>query len=130
MPTPLVSSGILYFASGDGFAYAIDAQSGAQRWKSDVRCIDGVSSPLLAGGRLSFGGSHPDLFVALDAADGKVLWNRELANGTPSGFGAATAALAAGKIVVVEEVVKTGDVKAPAANRLFALDPAAGKSAW
>ena len=129
MPTPAAADGAVYFASGDGFAYAVDAQSGAVRWKSDVKCIDGMSSPLLVGGRLFFGGSHPDQFVALDAVDGKILWTRAFASPTPAGFGAATAAFAGDK-VFVEELVKTGDADKPVANRLFALDPATGKSAW
>lgn len=129
MPTPVAADGVVYFASGDGFAYAVDAQSGAVRWKSDVKAIDGMSSPLLADGRLLFGGSHPDLFVALDVRDGKVLWTRAIADPTPAGFGAATAAFAGGK-VFVEELVKTGEPGKPVANRLFALDPATGKSAW
>jgi outer membrane protein assembly factor BamB len=129
MPTPVIAEGVVYFASGDGFTYAVDATSGKLRWKTDVQGIDGMSSPLLVGGRLFFGTSHPDLFLALDAADGTLVWKRTFASVPPAGFGAATAALAGGN-VVVEEVVKTDDAKAPAANRLFALDPATGKSVW
>ena len=129
MPTPVAANGVVYFASGDGFAYAVDADSGKVRWKTDVKAIDGMSSPLLVDGRLFFGGSHPDLFVALDTRDGKVLWAREIAGVTPAGLGAATAALADGK-VFVEELVKSGDPERPVANRLFALDPATGKSVW
>lgn len=129
MPTPVVAAGVVYFASGDGFAYAVDAPSGKLRWKADVQGSDGMSSPLLVDGRLFFGTSHPDFFVALDTSDGKLLWKRSFASGTPGGFGGATATLAAGN-VIVEQVVKTGDAKAPAANRLFALDPATGKSVW
>jgi outer membrane protein assembly factor BamB len=129
MPTPVISEGVVYFASGDGFAYAVDATSGKLRWKVDVQGIDGMSSPLLVGGHLFFGASHPDVFVALDTGEGALLWKRTFAAATPAGFGGATAALADGN-VVVEEVVKTGDAKAPAANRLFALDPATGKSVW
>ena len=129
MPTPVVANGVVYFASGDGFAYAVDAASGTIRWKSDIQSIDGMSSLLLADGRLFFGGSHPDFFFALDAKNGAVIWKRRFAKAPPAGFGAATAALGAGR-VIVEELVKTGDPKNPAANRVFALDPATGKSVW
>ncbi|MDE2142770.1 MAG: PQQ-binding-like beta-propeller repeat protein [Elusimicrobia bacterium] len=129
MATPAFADGIVYFASGDGFAYAVDAASGAIRWKSDVQAIDGMSSPLLADGRLFFGGSHPDFFFALNAKTGEILWKRRFAGSLPAGFGAATPALGAGR-VIVEELVTTGDPKKPAAARIFALDPATGKSVW
>ncbi|MHB1845287.1 MAG: outer membrane protein assembly factor BamB family protein, partial [Deltaproteobacteria bacterium] len=120
MPTPVASGDAIVLASGDGFAYAVDGKTGALRWKTDVQAIDGMSSPLLEGGRLFFGGSHPDRFLALDASDGRILWQRGFARGTEAGFGAATAAFGGGRVLVVE-LVKTGDPKAPVANRLFAL---------
>ncbi len=129
MPTPTVADGTVYFASGAGVFYAVDAADGKVLWTRDIRSIDGMSSPLLADGRLFFGGSHPDLFFALDAKTGKILWKRRFANATPAGFGAATPALGAGR-VIVEELVRTGDPKTPAANRVFALDPATGRSVW
>ena len=128
MPTPVYADGVAYFASGDGFAYAVDTASGSIRWKSDVKAIDGMSSPLLVGGRLFFGGSHPDRFFALDAKSGAILWKRRFSKATPA-VGGATPALGAGR-VIVEELVGTGDPKKPTANRLFALDPATGKSVW
>jgi outer membrane protein assembly factor BamB len=129
MPTPVAADGVVYFASGDGLVRAVDAQSGALRWKTDVKANDGMSSLLLVDGRLFFGGSHPDLFVALDARDGKQLWTRAFASPTPAGFGAGTAAFGGGN-VLVEELVKTDDALAPVANRLFALAPASGETVW
>ncbi len=129
MPTPAVADGVVYLAAGDGYAYAVDAKSGKAVWRSDVEAIDGMSSPLVSEGRIFFGGSHPDLFLALEAKTGRILWKRAFADPTPAGFGAATAALGAGH-VLVEELVKTGDASAPTANRLFALDPATGRSVW
>ena len=94
-----------------------------------MKANDGMSSLLLVDSRLFFGGSRPDLFVALDARDGKQLWTRAFASPTPAGFGAGTAAFGGGN-VLVEELVQTGDPQAPVANRLFALDPSTGATVW
>ncbi|MBF6570043.1 MAG: PQQ-binding-like beta-propeller repeat protein [Candidatus Binataceae bacterium] len=129
MPTPTYAKGLVFFASGDGNAYAVDAITGRIRWKSDVHSIDGMSSPIFAEGKLYFGGSHPDAFYALDAVSGHIIWKQPLHDSTPAGFGAATAAYAAGKIVV-EELIRSGDLEAPAANLLVAMDAATGRIAW
>ncbi|MHB8381516.1 MAG: outer membrane protein assembly factor BamB family protein [Candidatus Binataceae bacterium] len=129
MPTPTYANGTVFFASGDGNLYAVDASTEKLRWKSDVQSIDGMSAPVFAEGKLYFGGSHPDAFYALDAASGRIVWKELLRDPTLAGFGAATAAYAAGTIVV-EELIRNKDPKAPTANLLVAMDSTSGKIVW
>ncbi len=64
--------GAVYFGSGDGNLYALDAASGELRWK--FKTGDVVhSSPALVDGVLFFG-SWDSYFYAVDAATGKEKW--------------------------------------------------------
>jgi eukaryotic-like serine/threonine-protein kinase len=72
LSSPVVSDGMVYFGSGDTNIYALDAATGALRWKfktSDV--VHG--SPAISGGVL-FVGSWDSFFYALDAATGNQKW--------------------------------------------------------
>ncbi len=72
LSSPAVSEGAVYFGSGDGHVYAVDAKTGKQRWK--LKTGDVVhASPALAGGVL-FIGSWDSWFYALDAKSGKPVW--------------------------------------------------------
>jgi len=72
LSSPCVVSGVVYFGSGDGHVYALDARTGALRWK--VATGDVVhASPAVADG-LVLVGSWDHWFYALDAATGAVRW--------------------------------------------------------
>lgn len=72
LSSPSVSNGAVYFGSGDGNVYAVDAETGDLRWK--FKTGDVVhASPAVAGGRV-FVGSWDSFFYALDASTGKVVW--------------------------------------------------------
>jgi outer membrane protein assembly factor BamB len=72
LSSPAVWSGAVFFGSGDGNIYALDAVSGALKWK--FKTGDVVhASPAIAGGTL-FIGSWDSYFYALDAATGKEKW--------------------------------------------------------
>lgn len=72
LSSPAVWNGTVYFGSGDGNVYALDAATGALKWK--FKTGDVVhASPAIAGGKL-FIGSWDSYFYALDAATGKELW--------------------------------------------------------
>jgi outer membrane protein assembly factor BamB len=72
LSSPIVVQGAVYFGSGDGNLYALDATSGELKWK--FKTGDVVhSSPAYADGVLYFG-SWDSYFYAVDAATGKEKW--------------------------------------------------------
>jgi outer membrane protein assembly factor BamB len=71
--SPVVVDGTVYFGSGDGHVYALEAKSGALRWK--FKTGDVVhASPAYADGAI-FVGSWDGKFYALDARDGSERWH-------------------------------------------------------
>jgi outer membrane protein assembly factor BamB len=67
-----VANGLVYFGSGDGNVYAVDAASGALKWKFTTGDVV-HASPAIAGG-LVLVGSWDTNFYALDAATGAERW--------------------------------------------------------
>lgn len=72
LSSPVVSSGQVYFGSGDGNIYALDAVSGTLHWKFQTGDVV-HASPALANGTL-YVGSWDSYFYAIDAATGKEKW--------------------------------------------------------
>jgi len=72
LSSPVVAAGLVYFGSGDGNVYALDADSGAQRWKFHTGDVV-HASPAYANGKLYFG-SWDSFFYAVDAATGAEKW--------------------------------------------------------
>lgn len=72
LSSPAVWNGAVYFGSGDGNVYALDANSGTLKWKFQTGDVV-HASPAIAGGTL-FIGSWDSYFYALDAATGKEKW--------------------------------------------------------
>jgi outer membrane protein assembly factor BamB len=72
LSSPTVWNGVIYFGSGDGNVYSLDAATGSLRWK--YKTGDVVhASPAIVEGKLYIG-SWDSYFYALDAATGKELW--------------------------------------------------------
>jgi outer membrane protein assembly factor BamB len=72
LSSPVVSNGNVYFGSGDTNIYALDASTGALKWK--FKTGDVVhGSPAIADGVVLVG-SWDSFFYALDAASGKEKW--------------------------------------------------------
>jgi outer membrane protein assembly factor BamB len=72
LSSPVVSGGVVYFGSGDRHVYAVDAATGALRWK--VATADVVhASPAVAEG-LVIVGDWDSTLRALDAATGAERW--------------------------------------------------------
>jgi len=72
LSSPAVWNGAVYFGSGDGNVYALDAATGALKWKFHTGDVV-HASPAIAGGTL-FIGSWDSYFYALDGASGKEKW--------------------------------------------------------
>ena len=72
LSSPVIWKGAVYFGSGDGNVYALDAGTGSLKWK--FKTGDVVhASPAIVDGKL-YVGSWDSYFYALDAVTGKELW--------------------------------------------------------
>lgn len=123
--SPTLSGGRVYFGSGDGRVYAVDAASGAVAWSAEtggrVR-----STPAVHGGRV-YVGSADGVVYAFDAADGGLVWRHETEGaGLDSGdFGydrrtiQSSPAVADGRLFVGARD-----------GRLYALDTDTGERLW
>jgi eukaryotic-like serine/threonine-protein kinase len=72
LSSPAVWNGAVYFGSGDGNIYALDAGTGALKWKFQTGDVV-HASPAIANGIL-FIGSWDSFFYAIDAVTGKEKW--------------------------------------------------------
>ena len=120
LSSPVVAQGAVYFGSGDGNLYALDAGTGEPRWK--FKTGDVVhASPAFADGVLFFG-SWDSYFYAVDAATGKEKWRfhggEDPLIHNQVGFQSSPA--------VANGVVYTGCRD----SNLYALDAATGKEKW
>ncbi|MEP7302474.1 MAG: PQQ-binding-like beta-propeller repeat protein [Caldimonas sp.] len=119
--TPLVRAGAVYFGSGDGSVYALDARSGALRWRFATRGAV-MSSPAAADGRLYVSSRDGHLYC-LDAASGALRWRHRFA----ADLGAQNYwdyLLSSPTIVGDRVFIGAGD------GHLYAFDAASGRIAW
>jgi outer membrane protein assembly factor BamB len=72
LSSPAVEAGVVYFGSGDGRVYAVDAASGEERWRFETGDVV-HASPAVSGGIVYVGSWDGDLY-ALDAASGRERW--------------------------------------------------------
>ncbi len=92
-----LADGVLYAVNGLGAALAIDPVRGTVRWRVGIEA-PGRSAPTIAAGRL-FVTTLDDRLLALDAADGRELWNYQAQNATTALMGAPAPAFAEGLVV-------------------------------
>lgn len=120
LSSPAIASGIVYFGSGDGNIYALDAASGALRWKFHTGNVV-HASPAIAQGIL-YVGSWDSYFYALDAASGKEVWRFKTGvdPGINNQVGISSSA------VVADGMVYFGCRD----SHLYALDAATGAKRW
>jgi outer membrane protein assembly factor BamB len=120
LSSPVVVQGVVYFGSGDGHLYAVDAASGDLRWKFQTGDVV-HASPAFADGVLYFG-SWDSYFYAVEAATGKEKWRfhggEDPVLHNQVGFQSSPA--------VANGVVYTGCRD----SQLHALDAATGKEKW
>ncbi|HEY3930245.1 MAG TPA: PQQ-binding-like beta-propeller repeat protein [Candidatus Koribacter sp.] len=72
LSSPVVSEGAVYFGSGDGNVYKLNADSGEKMWEFPTGDVV-HSSPSLANGVIYIG-SFDRFFYAIDASTGKEKW--------------------------------------------------------
>jgi outer membrane protein assembly factor BamB len=80
LSSPAIANGLVYFGSGDGNVYALDAATGALRWKFKTGNVV-HASPAIANG-VVFIGSWDRNMYAIDATSGKQLWKYQTGNDT------------------------------------------------
>jgi outer membrane protein assembly factor BamB len=74
---PIYVGGRLYFVNNNGYAYALDADTGKVLWERRIGALN-ASSPAYYKHRLYIVNLVPGHVVKLDAKTGKVLWKRSL----------------------------------------------------
>jgi eukaryotic-like serine/threonine-protein kinase len=120
LSSPVVAEGAVYFGSGDGSLYALDATSGDLKWKFQTGDVV-HASPAYADGVVFFG-SWDSYFYAVDARTGAEKWRfhggEDPAIHNQVGFQSSPA--------VVNGVVYTGCRD----SNLYAIDAATGKEKW
>ena len=120
LSSPVVVNKAVYFGSGDGNLYALDAASGTLRWKFQTGDVV-HASPAYDRGALYFG-SWDSFFYAVDADTGKEKWRFQ--GGTDPnvhnqvGFQSSA--------TIVNGVVYVGCRD----SNVYALDEATGKEKW
>lgn len=118
--SPVVAQGMVFFGSGDGNFYALDAASGALRWKFTTGDVV-HASPAYDSGTVYFG-SWDSYFYALDAASGQKKWQfktgEDPLNHNQVGF--------QGSPAVLNRVVYVGCRD----SGLYAIDAASGTKKW
>lgn len=120
LSSPTVWHDAVYFGSGDGNIYALDAGSGRLRWK--VKTGDVVhASPAVADGTL-FVGSWDGYFYALDAGSGVEKWRFKTGDDATIHNQVGIQSSAA----VVDGMVYFGCRD----SHLYALDAATGHAVW
>jgi len=116
-----LDNGTLYFGSGDGNLYAVDAQSGAERWRFKTGGPV-TSSPAVANGTVFFASRDGKLYC-VRARDGGLVWShtfgKDLTTENYWDF-----YLSSPAIVGRALYVGSGD------GHLYAFDIATGKTIW
>lgn len=120
MSSPVVFSGRVYFGSGDGNVYALDAQTGVLQWKFTTKDVV-HSSPAVANNTIYIG-SWDSYLYALDAETGAEKWRfkagEDPVNYNQVGFTSSPA--------VIDGVVYVGCRDA----HVYAIDAATGRKKW
>jgi outer membrane protein assembly factor BamB len=118
--SPAVVNGTVYFGSGDGNVYAVDAKSGLLQWKFPTRDVV-HASPAVVNGTVYIGSFDGDLY-AIDAASGQQKWvfkgGQDPAIHNQVGFQSSPA--------VVDGTVYVGSRDA----HVYAIDAASGRKKW
>ena len=119
--TPVVRDDTLYLAGGDGTLRALDARTGAERWR--YRTQGALSASPATDGRLVWQATRDGRLLALDARRGSLRWQREL--GADLGAGHYWDYFQSSPVVAGDAViVGSGD------GHVLAFDAATGRPRW
>jgi outer membrane protein assembly factor BamB len=76
--SPAVVEGTVYVGGRDGFLYAIDAETGAEKWRFDHQVSWVISSPAVWDGKVYAGSSDGGFLQAVDARTGREAWRIQI----------------------------------------------------
>jgi outer membrane protein assembly factor BamB len=120
LSSPALAAGVVYFGSGDGNVYALDAATGTLRWKFHTGNVV-HASPAVAAGTV-YVGSWDSYFYALDAKTGALRWRFKTGE---------DAAISNQVGIQSSAVVADGAVYFGCRDsNLYALDAATGAKRW
>jgi outer membrane protein assembly factor BamB len=74
---PSIVDGTMYFVDNDGFAHALDTQTGKTRWNRRIAELN-AATPTYSEGRLYLVNMVPGQALALNAKNGKTIWKKPL----------------------------------------------------
>ncbi|MFL6228160.1 MAG: PQQ-binding-like beta-propeller repeat protein [Pyrinomonadaceae bacterium] len=112
--SPAVADGAVFFGARDGFLYAIEAATGALRWRFDHKISWVNTSPAVVDGMVYAGSSDGRFVQSVDARTGREVWR------------AKTDSLIWSSPAVAGSMLYTGDW----AGNLYGFDRASGREAW
>jgi PQQ-dependent dehydrogenase (methanol/ethanol family) len=124
--TPVVVAGMMYLASGAGNVFAIDAKTGAVRWKYRSEATTGALTNrgvVVAEGKV-FAGQRDNSLVALDQESGRVVWRASIAE--PGRGHTAAPAIYYNGLVYMGVAGGEGGVR----GQFGAYDAKTGKEVW
>lgn len=131
-PTPVLGDGRVFVHFGTMGTAALDAATGWVQWKNEELNIDhetgpGVS-PVLFGNLLivPFDGTDKRFIAALDVNTGRIVWRRDRSAPLPE----QPSKRRAFSTPLVIDVDGRAQLISPAADRLYAYDPATGTELW
>jgi eukaryotic-like serine/threonine-protein kinase len=114
-----IADGGVYLGSRDGAVYALDAATGARRWRVSHRGSWVIGSPAVYGGKVFAGSSDGHFMQALDPATGRELWN------LPTGANVLASPVVAGGFIIIS----TCRTDSPS-GELLTLEPETGTVHW
>lgn len=132
--TPIVVDGVMYVTSSWSLVYALDARTGALKWKYDPQvpretgfhaCCDVVNRGVAVWNGRVYVATLDGRLVALDAADGHVVWSKVTVDQTKS-----YTITMAPRIIKGKVVVGNGGSEYGVRGYVSAFDAATGKLIW
>lgn len=133
--TPIVVDGTMFVSGVAGRVYALDAATGARRWTFEPTvdnkvnrgaCCDMVNRGVAVWRGKVYVAAFDGILYALDARDGKVLWQVDTIDDRQRGYSVTGAPQVAGPVVVIGN----GGAEYDARGYTSAYDLETGKLAW
>jgi alcohol dehydrogenase (cytochrome c) len=121
--TPVVVDGVMFISSGAGNIFALDAATGAIKWKYESK-LGGTYRGVAVGEGRVFSGQRDNTLIALDQKTGALVWKTQVADST-RGFTSAPAIYNDGLVYIGVGGGETG-----VRGQFGAYDAKTGSEVW